>query len=85
MVNVIFLVRWRVIIVAFTKRSATEHLKKKTHIFYTCAILKEFDGFICNTFAPGDYDSFAAAILSRNYRDINIAESILVSIKVIIA
>ena len=33
---------------------------------------------------PGDYDSFATVILSQNYREINIAESLSVSIKVII-
>ena len=34
---------------------------------------------------PGDYDSFAVAILSQNYMEIDIAKSILVSIKVITA
>ena len=32
-----------------------------------------------------DYNSLATAILSQNHRDVNIAESILVSTKVIIA
>ena len=36
------------------------------------------------TLRPGDYDSFAPAILSRNHREINFAESISVSIKVVI-
>ena len=36
------------------------------------------------TLGPGDYDSFATAILSQNHREINITESISVSRKVII-
>ena len=39
---------------------------------------------IQNTLASGDYNSFAMAVLSQNYREINIRDSILVSIKVII-
>ena len=34
---------------------------------------------------PGDYDSFAVAILSQNHRGINIVELISARIKVIIA
>ena len=34
---------------------------------------------------PGDYDSSATAILSQNDRVVNIAELILMSLKVIIA
>ena len=34
---------------------------------------------------PWDYDSFAMPILSWNYREIDFEESILVSIKVVIA
>ena len=37
------------------------------------------------TLRPRDYDSFAAAILSQNHREIGIAELISASIKVIIA
>ena len=33
-----------------------------------------------NTLGPGDYDSFAAAILSQNHREIDIAKSILLRI-----
>ena len=34
---------------------------------------------------PGDYDSFAMAIFSQNHREIDITESILVSINVTVA
>ena len=34
---------------------------------------------------PGDYSSFSMAILSQNHREMNIAELILLSLKVIIA
>ena len=37
-----------------------------------------------NSLRPSDYDSFAMAILSQNHQEINIAESIWGSIKVII-
>ena len=38
-----------------------------------------------NTLMPGDYNSFAMAILSQNHREIDITELISASINVIIA
>ena len=40
--------------------------------------------YVCNTLTPKDYDSFAMVMLNQNHRGIDIAELILVSLKVII-
>ena len=40
--------------------------------------------YLANTLMPADYDSFGMAILSCNHGEIDIADSILVTIKVII-
>ena len=49
----------------------------------TCSYSRHCSGTF--TLAPRDYDSFATSILTWNYRDIDITELMLVSIKVIIS
>ena len=60
----------------------------KSACSFTNARIKIWNSIILprcwNTLGPRDYDSFAVAILSQNHREINIAELILVSTKVVI-
>ena len=65
----------------FSERAMDGYFKVE-HNIMCVMLLALHDGN--TTLGPGDYDSFAASILSGNHRQIKITESILASRKVVI-
>ena len=71
---------------AFVQYSWSHGWCQWLHMWYMYAhtLLNMPIKYILYTLVHEDYDSFAMAILSQNHREFDIAESILVSVKVII-